>query len=136
MLLTHSISLSFPPSLFLFHFFSSFSSLLFLLLPPSLPQDARMAVADTSLSEVASDVPGLGRINFRARKTLRGHLAKIYAMHWASDSRSVCVCVSVWVSVCVCVCVCKWSVVMCRCVLCIFKCCICVCTCTVCVCVQ
>ena len=23
----------------------------------------------------------------RCRRTLRGHLAKIYAMHWASDSR-------------------------------------------------
>ena len=23
----------------------------------------------------------------RTRRTLRGHLAKIYAMHWASDSR-------------------------------------------------
>ena len=25
----------------------------------------------------------------RTRRTLRGHLAKIYAMHWASDSRFV-----------------------------------------------
>lgn len=25
----------------------------------------------------------------RTRRTLRGHLAKIYAMHWATDSRSV-----------------------------------------------
>lgn len=23
----------------------------------------------------------------RARRTLRGHLAKIYAMHWGTDSR-------------------------------------------------
>lgn len=46
-----------------------------------------MAVADTSLAEVAADVPTIGRVSLRTRKTLRGHLAKIYAMHWASDSR-------------------------------------------------
>ena len=46
-----------------------------------------MAVADTSLNEVASEVPPINRISLRTRKTLRGHLAKIYAMHWASDSR-------------------------------------------------
>ena len=50
-------------------------------------QDARMAVADTSLVEVAADVPGINRVSLRTRKTLRGHLAKIYAMHWATDSR-------------------------------------------------
>ncbi|CAI8008342.1 Guanine nucleotide-binding protein subunit beta-1 [Geodia barretti] len=52
-------------------------------------RDARMAVADTSLSEVASEVPPINRISLRTRKTLRGHLAKIYAMHWASDSRNL-----------------------------------------------
>lgn len=25
----------------------------------------------------------------RTRRTLRGHLAKIYAMHWATDSRNL-----------------------------------------------
>lgn len=25
----------------------------------------------------------------RTRRTLRGHLAKIYAMHWGSDSRNL-----------------------------------------------
>ena len=54
-----------------------------------------MAVADTSLAEVAIPVPGISRVSLRTRKTLRGHLAKIYAMHWASDSRCVCVCVCV-----------------------------------------
>lgn len=29
----------------------------------------------------------VGRIQMRTRRTLRGHLAKIYAMHWGSDSR-------------------------------------------------
>ena len=46
-----------------------------------------MAVADTTLAEVAGDVPSISRVSLRTRKTLRGHLAKIYAMHWASDSR-------------------------------------------------
>lgn len=52
-------------------------------------RDARMAVADTTLSEVTSDVPAINRVSLRTRKTLRGHLAKIYAMHWASDSRNL-----------------------------------------------
>ena len=53
----------------------------------AITQDARMAVADTTLSEVTSDVAAINRVSLRTRKTLRGHLAKIYAMHWASDSR-------------------------------------------------
>ncbi|XP_064383835.1 guanine nucleotide-binding protein G(I)/G(S)/G(T) subunit beta-1-like [Halichondria panicea] len=52
-------------------------------------RDGRMAVADTTLGEVAADVPAIGRVSLRTRKTLRGHLAKIYAMHWASDSRNL-----------------------------------------------
>lgn len=52
-------------------------------------RDARMAVADTSLAEVASDVTPISRVSLRTRKTLRGHLAKIYAMHWATDSRNL-----------------------------------------------
>lgn len=31
----------------------------------------------------------VGRIQMRTRRTLRGHLAKIYAMHWGYDSRFV-----------------------------------------------
>ncbi len=43
---------------------------------------------DTSLQHAAaSTVEPIGRIQMRNRRTLRGHLAKIYAMHWASDSR-------------------------------------------------
>ena len=29
----------------------------------------------------------IARIQMRTRRTLRGHLAKIYAMHWAGDSK-------------------------------------------------
>lgn len=52
-------------------------------------RDARMAVCDTSLAEVSKDVDLINRVSLRTRKTLRGHLAKIYAMHWASDSRNL-----------------------------------------------
>ncbi len=54
-----------------------------------------MAAADTSLQEVAQDVPNINRVSLRTRKTLRGHLAKIYAMHWATDSRYVHVCIGI-----------------------------------------
>jgi hypothetical protein len=52
-------------------------------------QEARKAAADTTLTQAAANVEPVGRIQMRTRRTLRGHLAKIYAMHWASDSRFV-----------------------------------------------
>jgi len=52
-------------------------------------QEARKAMADTSLAQVAANIEPVGRIQMRTRRTLRGHLAKIYAMHWSSDSRYV-----------------------------------------------
>ena len=51
-------------------------------------KDSRKAVCDTSLQQAAANVEPIGRVQMRNRRTLRGHLAKIYAMHWASDSRS------------------------------------------------
>ena len=53
------------------------------------PQEARKQMADTTLAQATNNVEPVGRIQMRTRRTLRGHLAKIYAMHWASDSRSV-----------------------------------------------
>ena len=50
-------------------------------------QDARKAACDATLLQVAQNVDQIGRIQMRTRRTLRGHLAKIYAMHWGSDSR-------------------------------------------------
>lgn len=38
---------------------------------------------------VAANMEPIGRIQMRTRRTLRGHLAKIYAMHWATDSRNL-----------------------------------------------
>jgi guanine nucleotide-binding protein G(I)/G(S)/G(T) subunit beta-1 len=52
-------------------------------------REARKAAADTTLTQAAAAVEPVGRIQMRTRRTLRGHLAKIYAMHWASDSRYV-----------------------------------------------
>ncbi|EDV24201.1 Guanine nucleotide-binding protein subunit beta-1 [Trichoplax sp. H2] len=52
-------------------------------------RDARKKAADTTLVAVTANVEPVGRIQMRTRRTLRGHLAKIYAMHWASDSRNL-----------------------------------------------
>ena len=40
----------------------------------------------TRLSQITNTDP-VGRVQTRTRRTLRGHLAKIYAMHWGTDSR-------------------------------------------------
>ncbi|KAJ8659378.1 guanine nucleotide-binding protein subunit beta [Lichtheimia ornata] len=47
------------------------------------------ALADATLQEMAKDVEPLPRIVMKVRRTLKGHLAKIYSMHWASDRRHV-----------------------------------------------
>ena len=52
-------------------------------------QESRKAANDTTLASVAANLEPIGRIQMRTRRTLRGHLAKIYAMHWASDSRNL-----------------------------------------------
>lgn len=41
------------------------------------------------LTQITAGLDPVGRIQMRTRRTLRGHLAKIYAMHWGSDSRWV-----------------------------------------------
>lgn len=52
-------------------------------------REARKAVNDTTLSAVAANMEPINRITMRTRRTLRGHLAKIYAMHWSTDSRNL-----------------------------------------------
>lgn len=52
-------------------------------------QDARKAACDTSLVQATATLEPIGRVQMRTRRTLRGHLAKIYAMHWGSDSRNL-----------------------------------------------
>uniref|UniRef100_A0A915JV38 Guanine nucleotide-binding protein subunit beta-like protein n=1 Tax=Romanomermis culicivorax TaxID=13658 RepID=A0A915JV38_ROMCU len=52
-------------------------------------REARKVAGDTTLSAVAANMEPIGRISMRTRRTLRGHLAKIYAMHWSTDSRNL-----------------------------------------------
>uniref|UniRef100_A0A8C4GK37 Guanine nucleotide binding protein (G protein), beta polypeptide 3a n=1 Tax=Dicentrarchus labrax TaxID=13489 RepID=A0A8C4GK37_DICLA len=48
---------------------------------------ARKAVQDTTLQEAVAGITVVGRVQLKTRKTLRGHLAKIYAMHWGTDTK-------------------------------------------------
>lgn len=52
-------------------------------------REARKAMADASLAGQAASVEPISRVQLRTRRTLRGHLAKIYAMQWASDNRNL-----------------------------------------------
>jgi len=52
-------------------------------------RDARKLAADTTLAQVAAQIVTIQRIQMRTRRTLRGHLAKIYAMHWSTESRNL-----------------------------------------------
>lgn len=49
-------------------------------------RDGRKAACDTTLSQAAGSMEPIGRIQMRTRRTLRGHLSKIYAMHWGAES--------------------------------------------------
>lgn len=57
------------------------------LLCSTAAQAARKGVQDTTLQEAVAGLAVIGRIQMKTRKTLRGHLAKIYAMHWGADSK-------------------------------------------------
>jgi guanine nucleotide-binding protein G(I)/G(S)/G(T) subunit beta-1 len=53
-------------------------------------REGRKAACDTSLAQVAEQsTEPVGRIQLRTRRTLRGHLSKVYAMHWGADSRNL-----------------------------------------------
>ncbi|CAO3622743.1 unnamed protein product [Cunninghamella blakesleeana] len=47
------------------------------------------ALADSTLQEMAKEIRLLPRIVMKARRTLKGHLAKIYSLHWAQDKRHI-----------------------------------------------
>jgi guanine nucleotide-binding protein G(I)/G(S)/G(T) subunit beta-1 len=38
---------------------------------------------------MANDTPPLPRLTLKVRRTLKGHLAKIYSLHWATDKRHI-----------------------------------------------
>jgi len=52
-------------------------------------REARKVALDTNLLHATINLEPSGRIHMRTRRTLRGHLAKIYAMHWGMDSRNL-----------------------------------------------
>lgn len=41
----------------------------------------------SAVKAVAAELDPLPRMAMKVRRTLKGHLAKIYAMHWAADKR-------------------------------------------------
>jgi len=45
----------------------------------------RAEANDTTLKQYTDDTPTLPKVALRPRRTLKGHLGKIYAMHWAED---------------------------------------------------
>lgn len=49
----------------------------------------REATNDTSLEEVAHSIPPINKLRLQCRRTLKGHLAKIYSMAWSSDNRHI-----------------------------------------------
>ncbi|KAF9921886.1 guanine nucleotide-binding protein subunit beta 1, partial [Modicella reniformis] len=50
-------------------------------------KEKKQALNDTSLKSMSQELEPLTRIGMRIRRVLKGHLAKIYAMHWATDKR-------------------------------------------------
>eukprot|EP01087_Luapelamoeba_hula_P021658 TRINITY_DN760_c0_g1_i2.p1 TRINITY_DN760_c0_g1~~TRINITY_DN760_c0_g1_i2.p1 ORF type:complete len:349 (-),score=46.07 TRINITY_DN760_c0_g1_i2:279-1325(-) len=42
-------------------------------------------ISDTSLKECTRSVDGMAKPSLKIRRTLRGHLAKVYAMHWSEE---------------------------------------------------
>merc|ERR1712113_384525 len=42
---------------------------------------------DSSLDEAAEAVPDSQRLPLKAKRILKGHFAKIYAMHWSEDKK-------------------------------------------------
>jgi len=52
-------------------------------------RDGRNKAKDVEFVDEGAKVDPVGRIYMKTRRTLRGHLAKIYAMHWAKDSRNL-----------------------------------------------
>jgi len=42
----------------------------------------KISLYDTSLKKVANELEPLPHVDMKVRRTLKGHLAKIYAMHW------------------------------------------------------
>lgn len=40
---------------------------------------------DTTLAQFTADIPKLEKCTMKCRRTLKGHISKVYAMHWSED---------------------------------------------------
>ncbi|KAG0765899.1 hypothetical protein G6F57_010117 [Rhizopus arrhizus] len=49
----------------------------------------RDQLADTTLIQVAQKVDRLPRLTMKARRILKGHLAKVYALEWSTDKKHI-----------------------------------------------
>lgn len=47
------------------------------------------AKGDTTLADFSGSIDAASKCQMKLRRTLKGHLAKIYALHWADDERHV-----------------------------------------------
>merc|ERR1711907_318248 len=52
-------------------------------------QEKKEEANDTSLEKMAEGIPNSGNTHLKPRKFLKGHFAKIYAMHWSEDKRNL-----------------------------------------------
>lgn len=50
-------------------------------------QQKKREANDSSLDEASDGVPQSQRLSLKAKRILKGHFAKIYAMHWSEDTR-------------------------------------------------
>lgn len=50
-------------------------------------QNAQNKARDTTYEKALTGHSAIGRINLRKRGIFKGHLAKVYALQWGSDSR-------------------------------------------------
>ena len=50
-------------------------------------QQVGSRLMDHTVKQTAAEVEPFPRVSMKVRRVLKGHLAKIYAMHWAADKR-------------------------------------------------
>ncbi|GJJ71212.1 guanine nucleotide-binding protein G(I)/G(S)/G(T) subunit beta-1 [Entomortierella parvispora] len=50
-------------------------------------RETKSALNDASLKNMSAELEPVTRIGMRVRRVLKGHLAKIYSMHWSMDKR-------------------------------------------------
>ena len=58
-------------------------------LKSAIRDDRKAAARTTTLRLAPLDVEPIGTVQLRCRRTLRGHLSKVYALHWVADGGKV-----------------------------------------------